>query len=162
QVEQLREAVEYHDYRYYVENDPIISDNAYDQLFDRLQTLEDEFDLHSETSPTQRVGGETLDELETREHVQEMLSLASSGDEEEVRDFASTVNDEVGDVEYSVEPKFDGFSVEIVYLNGSFDRAVTRGDGIEGEDVSENVKTIPTVPLELQNAPDFLAVLSDY
>ena len=179
QVENLREAIEYHDYRYYVENNPVIADRAYDQLFDRLETLEQAFDLVAENSPTQRVaensptqrvaensptqrvGGEPMDELETRKHVTEMLSLDSSEDEEEVREFDERVRDTVGDVTYSAEPKFDGFSIEIVYEDGEFDRAVTRGDGESGEDISENIKTIRTVPLRVPEAPELLAVRAE-
>ncbi len=158
EVEDLRQAIEYHDYLYYVENDPIISDKTYDLLFDRLEDLEQEFDLMDENSPTQRVGGETLDSFKTREHAEEMLSLDSSEDEEDVREFGERVRDEVGEVDYSAEPKFDGFSVEIVYLDGELDRAVTRGDGGSGDEISENVRTIRTVPLELRNAPERLSV----
>jgi len=159
QVRQLRAAVEYHDYRYYVENDPVIADRAYDALFERLQELEDAFDLHDENSPTRRVGGEPLDELETVEHVAPLLSLQSSGDTDEIRAFDRRIRDAVGDVDYTAEPKFDGFSVEVVYEDGAFERAVTRGDGREGEDVSANVRTIGSVPLHLPaNAPDSLAV----
>ncbi len=158
QVALLREAVEYHDRLYYEENDPVIADSTYDALFDRLQALEDEFDLHDPTSPTQRVGGEPVDELETVEHVAAMLSLQSSGDEREVRAWADRVEDAVGDVAYAVEPKFDGFSVEVVYEDGALDRAVTRGDGREGEDVTRNVRTIRSVPLAIDDAPDLLAL----
>jgi DNA ligase (NAD+) len=159
QVERLREAIEYHDYRYYVENDPVIADRAYDALFERLQRLEVAFDLHDENSPTQRVGGEPLDELETVEHAAPLLSLQSSGDTEEIREFDRRIRDRVDDVDYSAEPKFDGFSIEVVYEDGAFERAVTRGDGREGEDVSANVRTIRSVPLHLPaSAPDFLAV----
>ncbi|MEF8856894.1 MAG: NAD-dependent DNA ligase LigA, partial [Haloplanus sp.] len=159
QVRQLREAVEYHDYRYYVENDPVISDRAYDALFERLQRLEDAFDLHDENSPTERVGGEPLDELETVEHVAPLLSLQSSGDSDEIREFDRRIRERVGDVDYAAEPKFDGFSIEVVYEDGAFERAVTRGDGREGEDVSANVRTIRSVPLHLPaDAPDSLAV----
>ncbi|WP_435066454.1 NAD-dependent DNA ligase LigA [Haloplanus sp. C73] len=159
QVAQLREAISYHDYRYYVENDPVIADSAYDTLFERLQTLEDAFDLHDENSPTQRVGGEPLDELETVEHVQPLLSLQSSGDAEEIRAFDRRIRETVGDVDYSAEPKFDGFSIEVVYEGGAFERAVTRGDGRAGEDVSANVRTIGSVPLRLpDDAPETLAV----
>ncbi len=161
QVSQLREAIEYHDYRYYVENDPIVSDSAYDRLFDRLDALERLFGLRDEHSPTQRIGSETLDELETHEHVTEMLSLDSSEEETEVYDFSERVRDEVGGVTYSLEPKFDGFSVELVYADGTFNRAVTRGDGENGEDVSTNVKTIRTVPLQIPDAPEFLAVRAE-
>jgi DNA ligase (NAD+) len=159
QIQQLREAIEYHDYRYYVENDPVVADRTYDNLFARLQRLEDAFGLHDENSPTSRVGGEPLDELETVEHVAPLLSLQSSGDSEEIREFDRRIRDVVADVDYSAEPKFDGFSIEVVYEDGAFERAVTRGDGREGEDVSANVRTIPSVPLHLPDtAPDFLAV----
>jgi DNA ligase (NAD+) len=159
QVEALRGAIEYHDHCYYVENDPVISDRVYDQLFDRLQALEENFDRHDSNSPTQRVGAEALDELETVDHVAPMLSLDSSADPEEVRAFDDRVREAVGAVTYSVEPKFDGFSIEVVYDDGAFDRAVTRGDGERGEDVSANVRTIGSVPLHLpEDAPDTLAV----
>jgi len=159
QVAALREAIEYHDYRYYVENDPVIADRAYDALFERLETLEAEFDLRDENSPTRRVGGDPIDELETVEHVTPLLSLQSSGDAAEIREFDRRIREAVGDVDYSAEPKFDGFSVEVVYEDGAFDRAVTRGDGREGEDVSANVRTIGSVPLHLPpDAPDFLSV----
>jgi DNA ligase (NAD+) len=159
QVEDLRAAIEYHDYRYYVANDPVIADRTYDALFDRLRELEDAFDLHDENSPTRRVGGEPLDELETVEHVAPLLSLQSSGDADEIREFDRRIRERVADVDYSAEPKFDGFSVEVVYEDGAFERAVTRGDGREGEDVSANVRTIGSVPLHLPPAaPDFLAV----
>jgi len=158
QVEALRAAIEYHDHRYYVEDDPVISDAAYDALYHRLQDLEDAFDLHDPNSPTQRVGGEPLDELETVEHVVPMLSLDSSAEADEVREFDRRVRRAVGDVRYSIEPKFDGFSVEVVYETGELDRAVTRGNGTEGEDVTENVRTIHTVPLSLQNAPETLVL----
>jgi DNA ligase (NAD+) len=159
QVRRLREAVEYHDYRYYVANDPVIADRTYDALFDRLRDLEAAFDLHDENSPTRRVGGEPLDELETVEHVAPLLSLQSSGDADEIREFDRRIRDRVGDVDYSAEPKFDGFSIEMVYEDGAFERAVTRGDGREGEDVSANVRTVGSVPLHLPSgAPDFLAV----
>jgi DNA ligase (NAD+) len=154
----LREAIEYHDYRYYVANDPIVADRTYDALFDRLVDLEVAFDLETENSPTQRVGGEPLDELETVEHVAPMLSLQSGSDPEEIRDIDAHIRETADDVTYSLEPKFDGFSVELVYEDGAFDRAVTRGDGREGEDVSANVRTIGSVPLHLADAPDVLAV----
>jgi DNA ligase (NAD+) len=165
EVELLREAVRYHDHRYYQEADPVISDAAYDQLFDRLETIEDAFDRHSETSPTQRVGGEPLDELETVAHVTEMLSIDSAVQEREVREFDRRVRDrlaEAGDdgpIEYLCEPKFDGLSVELVYEGGELERAATRGDGEEGDDVTANVRTIQTVPLELNgDYPSSLAL----
>ncbi|MFB6269048.1 MAG: NAD-dependent DNA ligase LigA [Halobacterium sp.] len=159
QVELLREAVRYHDYRYYVENDPVISDYAYDQLFECLQTLEDEFGLQTEDSPTQRVGGEPVEELGTVDHVAPMLSIDSSGEEADVREFADRVEREAGSVEFVCEPKFDGLSVEIIYEDGRYVRAATRGDGETGEDVTENVRTIESVPQRLRgDPPSFLAV----
>ncbi|MCD2203157.1 NAD-dependent DNA ligase LigA [Halobacterium sp. KA-6] len=159
QVELLREAVRYHDYRYYVENDPVISDYAYDQLFERLQELEDAFDLQTEDSPTQRVGGEPVEELGTVDHVAPMLSIDSSGEEADVREFADRVEREVGETDFVCEPKFDGLSVEVVYEEGRYVRAATRGDGETGEDVTENVRTIESVPQRLRgDPPAFLAV----
>ncbi|GAA0264231.1 NAD-dependent DNA ligase LigA [Halobacterium noricense] len=159
QVELLREAVRYHDYRYYVENDPVISDHAYDRLFDRLQQLEDAFDLQTEDSPTQRVGGEPVEELGTVDHVAPMLSIDSSGEEADVRGFAERVEREAGDVRFVCEPKFDGLSVEVVYEEGRYVHAATRGDGETGEDVTENVRTIESVPQRLRgDPPEFLAV----
>jgi DNA ligase (NAD+) len=158
QAERLREAIDYHDYRYYVANDPVIADRTYDTLFDRLQELEAAFDLDDENSPTRRVGGEPLDELETVEHVAPMLSLQSSGDPEEIREFDRRIREAVGDVNYSAEPKFDGLSIEVVYEDGVFVRAVTRGDGEKGDDVSAGLRTVGSVPLRLPDGPDLLAV----
>lgn len=158
QAKLLREAIEYHDYRYYIENDPVISDKAYDQLFKRLQRIEEEFDLQTENSPTHRVGGETLDGFETREHVREMLSLNSSEEEEKVRRFDRKVKQVVGEIDYHLEPKFDGLSAEFVYENGELKAAVTRGNGVEGDVITQNVRTIGSVPLKLQNAPENLVV----
>ncbi|QDX40264.1 NAD-dependent DNA ligase LigA [Salarchaeum sp. JOR-1] len=160
QVADIREAVRFHDYRYYVLNDPVVSDRAYDRLFERLQELENVFGLQTEDSPTQRVGGEPVDELGTVEHVAPMLSIDSSGDEADVRAFDERVRRTVdGDVQYVCEPKFDGLSIEIVYEDGRYVRAATRGDGERGEDVTENVRTIESVPARLRgDHPDFLAV----
>jgi len=165
QAADLREAIRYHDYRYYVENDPVISDRTYDDLFARLEELEAAFDLHTEDSPTQRVGGEPLDELGTVEHVVPMLSIDQSVEAEAVREFARRVREGLADadrdenVEYVCEPKFDGLSVEIVYEDGVFERAATRGDGETGDDVTANVRTIRSVPQRLRgDYPDRLVV----
>ncbi|MEF8825157.1 MAG: NAD-dependent DNA ligase LigA [Halapricum sp.] len=165
QAADLREAIRYHDYRYYVENDPVIGDRTYDTLFARLRDLEDAFDLETEDSPTQRVGGEPVEELETVEHVAPMGSIEQSGDAEDVRAFDDRVRRELdeanydGSVEYHCEPKFDGLSIEVVYEDGVYQRAATRGDGEEGDDVTENVRTIGAVPERLRgDYPDFLAV----
>lgn len=158
QVKLLREAVGYHDYCYYVENDPVISDRSYDKLFDRLQKLEQEYNLQTENSPTQRVGGEPIEELETREHVQEMLSIDASDEDEEVRNFADRTEEKAGQVQYHLEPKFDGLSVEFVYEDGELEAAVTRGNGVEGDDITENIRTIGSVPLKLHGAPETMVV----
>ncbi len=179
QVERLREAIRHHDYRYYVENDPEIPDRTYDALFSRLEELEDAFELHEPNSPTQRVGGEPLDELSTVEHVAPMLSIDSSGDPDEVREFDARVRRELAgsgagqqsltdfesgdpadlDIEYVCEPKFDGLSIEVIYENGEYERAATRGDGREGDDVTANVRTIKSIPQRLRGEyPEFLAV----
>jgi len=98
QADALREAIRYHDYRYYVENDPVIADRTYDLLFERLRELEDAFDCQTPDSPTRRVGGRPLDELETVDHVVSMLSIDSSVEADDVRDFDARVRRAVGDV----------------------------------------------------------------
>jgi DNA ligase (NAD+) len=164
QAARLRDAVRYHDYRYYVENDPVVGDRTYDALFARLRELEETFDLDREDSPTQRVGGEPVDELETVEHVAPMLSIDQSGEAADVRAFDERVREEltgadVEEVSYVCEPKFDGLSVEVVYGDGRYERAATRGDGQRGDDVTAQVRTVPGVPGRLRgNHPEFLAV----
>ncbi len=155
----LREAVREHDYRYYVEADPVVGDRTYDALFARLRTLEDEFDLATADSPTQRVGGEPLDELEAVPHVVPMLSIAQGGEAADLRAFDERVRGAVGGVDYVCEPKFDGLSVEVIYRDGVYSRAATRGDGERGDDVTAQVGTIASVPRRLRgDPPAFLAV----
>jgi DNA ligase (NAD+) len=163
QVEALRDGIEYHNHRYYVKNDPAISDAAYDKLFSRLQNLEDAFpDLKSENSPTQRVGAPPVDELKRVGHSSAMLSLNAALERKEVEEWADFVtrNSEEKELEYVVEPKFDGVSVEVVYEKGRFQYGATRGDGQTGEDISANLKTVRSLPLRLQqeNVPQKLAV----
>jgi DNA ligase (NAD+) len=172
QVRRLREAVRYHDYRYYVENDPVVGDRAYDALFARLQELETAFDLQTDDSPTRRGGGPPVDELPDVEHVAPMRSIDQGGDAEDVREFDRRVCERLVEagyypdreaaregVEYYCEPKFDGLSVEVVYEDGVYERAATRGDGEVGDDVTENVRTVPSVPQRLRgDHPDVLAV----
>jgi DNA ligase (NAD+) len=159
----LRAAIRFHDRRYYVEDDPVVADRTYDALFERLQTLEDAFEFDAEDSPTRRVGGEPVDSFETVDHVAPMLSIEPGDDAAEVRAFDERVREAVGEVEYVCEPKFDGISIEVVYEEGRLQRAVTRGDGQEGDDVTANVRTIGSVPEVLRargdrEVPDFLAV----
>jgi DNA ligase (NAD+) len=162
QVGQLREALEYHNHLYYIKNKPEISDKAYDALFSRLQELEEAFpELQTPSSPTRRVGAPPLDELKKVEHRRPLLSLDSSEEEEKARDFLRFLRENTGkkDGACVLEPKLDGFSVELVYELGEFSVGSTRGDGRTGEDISENLKTIPTMPLRLQNnASGLLAV----
>ena len=162
----LRSAIREHYHRYYVDADPLIPDETYDRLFARLEALEGAFDLPTESSPTQRVGGDPLDELETVEHVAPMRSIDNSTEADAVRAFHERVRSGVETagfdpdaVRYVCEPKFDGLSVEIVYEDGEYVRAATRGDGTEGDDVTEQVRTIRSVPGRLRgDPPDRLAV----
>lgn len=164
EVEALREAIEYHDHRYYVKNDPVISDATYDALFSRLEQLEDQFpQWRSSSSPTRRVGAPPDSDVARVEHLAPMLSLEAISEASEMEEFDDFIRREVngGDVRYAVEPKFDGFSVEVVYRDGLFERGSTRGDGRMGEDISRNLRTIRTLPLRLRNresAPKLLAV----
>ncbi|GAA0531867.1 NAD-dependent DNA ligase LigA [Halorubrum ejinorense] len=170
----LRAAVREHDHRYYVEAHPLIADEAYDALFSRLSDLEAAFDLPTAGSPTRRVGGEPLDELATVEHVAPMLSIDNDTEAAAVREFDERVRDglaaaaESGDISgfaaadlaYVCEPKFDGLSVEVVYEDGEYVRAATRGDGREGDDVTAQVRTVGSVPGRLRGAdhPERLVV----
>ncbi|MDB2225564.1 NAD-dependent DNA ligase LigA [Halorubrum ezzemoulense] len=170
----LRAAVREHDHRYYVEAAPLVTDEEYDRLFARLADLEAAFDLPTEDSPTRRVGGEPLDELESVEHVAPMRSIDNDTDADAVREFDERVREglpdaadagdlpgfDPGDLAYVCEPKFDGLSVEVVYEGGAYVRAATRGDGREGDDVTEQVRTIGSVPARLRgdDHPERLAV----
>ncbi|RMG47001.1 MAG: NAD-dependent DNA ligase LigA [Acidobacteria bacterium] len=164
-VEQLREEIRRHDYLYYVLDRPEISDERYDELFRELRDLEEKYpELRTPDSPTQRVAGAPLEELETVEHLAPMLSLDSDREEAALRRFDKRVRDALGgaDVRYVVEPKLDGLSLEVVYEGGVMVRAATRGDGYRGEAVTENVRTIRSVPLKLREekrrAPALLSV----
>ena len=156
-LEELREAIRYHNYRYYVLDDPVISDAEYDELMHQLQALEEAYpDLRTPDSPTQQVGGEPRDELGLVDHPAPMLSLKAVYDEEDVRGFDQTCREELGEREvvYVAEPKYDGLAVELVYEDGQLSVAATRGDGNTGEDVTPNVKTIKEAPLRLVDQGD--------
>ncbi len=166
QVEQLREAIEHHDYLYYLKSSPRISDAVYDRLFRRLQELEQSHpELQSETSPTRKVGAPPVDALKKVRHTRPMLSLSSALEEGEAQAFDRFVRRNVEDgVRYVVEPKFDGLSVEVVYQEGELRYGATRGDGTTGEDISQNLKTIRSLPLHLRSEeapPSFLAVRAE-
>ncbi|MFM8269411.1 MAG: NAD-dependent DNA ligase LigA, partial [Pseudomonadota bacterium] len=151
-VENLRKQIEEHNYRYYVLDAPVISDEAYDKLFQELLALEAEHpNLKSPFSPTQKVGGAPIDKFSKYKHSQPMLSLQNIYNEEESATFYERWNEALGDkFNILVEPKFDGLAIELVYENGGLVVAATRGDGETGEDVTENVKTIRSIPLHLR------------
>ncbi|MEN3202187.1 MAG: NAD-dependent DNA ligase LigA [Atribacterota bacterium] len=153
EIERLREIIRYHDYRYYVLNSPEISDEEYDALMRKLQELETLFpDLVTPDSPTQRVGGKPQEGFATFVHARPMLSLNNAFTKEEMRDFDRRVKRMLGveEVEYVVELKIDGLAVNLRYENGVFVRGATRGDGVTGEDVTANLRTIRSIPLRLQ------------
>ena len=164
EVLSLRAQIRHHDHLYYVLDRPEISDAEYDRLFRRLAELEEAHpELASPDSPTQRVAGEPLGSFPTVTHLSRMGSLDSSADEKHLRRFDQRVRDAVGKKAlYVLEPKLDGVSVELVYEGGMLARASTRGDGMRGEGVTENVRTIKSVPLRLstkkRKAPKVLAV----
>jgi DNA ligase (NAD+) len=152
-IKKLREDINYHNHKYYIENNPIISDYEYDMLLKKLETLEAEYpDLITPDSPTQRVGGEPLKGFKTVEHKIAMLSLDNAYSYDELREFDGRIKKNVSDVEYVCEPKIDGVSIALIYENGVFVRGATRGDGIKGDDVTANLKTIRSIPLRLQGA----------
>lgn len=153
-IKKIREEIRHHDYLYYVLNTPKISDAKYDNFMNELKRLEEQFpDLVTSDSPTQRVGGAPLEEFGTVKHTKPMLSLDTALEKEDMKRFDERIKRELGveDVEYIIEPKLDGLSVELIYENGHFKRGSTRGDGVNGEDVSENIKTIRAVPLILRH-----------
>ncbi|MBI4040853.1 MAG: NAD-dependent DNA ligase LigA [Deltaproteobacteria bacterium] len=154
QIQDLRKKLHYHNYRYYILDDPEISDAQYDKLMRELETLEEKYPkFQSPTSPTVRLGAPPLDKFKKVEHRLPMLSLANAFTEEEFLDFDERVKrflKVTHDIVYMCEFKMDGLAVEIVYEDGKLIQAATRGDGIMGEDVTQNVKTMGAIPLELR------------
>ncbi len=149
-IEDLRRRVEYHARRYYVLDDPEISDFEYDAMFSELQKLEAEHpELDSPTSPTKRVGGAVLEGFEKVTHVYPLRSLTDAFSYDELAAFTSRVREVDADAVFSVEPKIDGLSVSLSYVDGVLVTGATRGNGVVGEDVTENLRTVPTIPLRL-------------
>jgi DNA ligase (NAD+) len=158
-IEKLREEINFHNHRYYVLDDPAISDAEYDQLMRELESLEKQFpNLKTSTSPTQRVGAPPLEKFEEVRHTIPMLSLANAFEEEEVKEFDGRVRRDLqkkkvleisGEIEYCAELKMDGVSIELVYEDGHFTTGSTRGDGFVGENVTQNLKTIKSIPMTL-------------
>lgn len=152
-IESLREELNRHNYNYYVLDNPVISDYEFDQKLKRLQELEAQHpEYFDENSPTQRVGGSVTKNFQTVTHKTRMYSLDNTYSKEELLDWESRIQKILGDVtlEYTCELKYDGASISITYENGTLKRAVTRGDGFQGDDVTNNVKTIKSVPLKLK------------
>lgn len=152
-AEQLRKEINYHNYRYYVLDDPVVSDQEYDELMRELIEIEKRFpELVVPESPTQRVGAPPMEKFETVEHAVPMLSLNNAFSREEVLEFDDRVRRFLklsGSISYMAEPKLDGLAIEVVYENGKLKVGSTRGDGFIGEDVTRNLMTIKSIPLEL-------------
>jgi DNA ligase (NAD+) len=153
EIEKLVKELNYHCYRYYVLDSPVISDEEYDRLYRRLKELEERYGYILSDSPTQRVGAPPLEKFEKVRHTEPMLSLDNALSVDEVREFDQRIkrllkSDE--EVVYTVEPKYDGLAIELTYRDGLLYRASTRGDGYEGEDVTQNIKTIKSVPLRIE------------
>jgi len=159
-AEELREKIRYNSRLYYENDAPEISDYEYDMMFRELQDLEAEFpEIKEPDSPTVRVGGKALDKFEKYVHTVRMGSLTDVFSYDELRDFTDRMREELGqEVEYSVEPKIDGLSVSLIYRDGVFVKGATRGNGEVGEDVTENLKTIKSIPLKLSENLPYLCV----
>jgi DNA ligase (NAD+) len=165
---ELRRALEHHGYRYYVLDDPEIGDDAYDALIDVLRAIEAEHpELVTPDSPTQRIGGTPVSDLEKVSHPQRMLSLANARSAEELRAWIQRMRNHLAregiedpDFEFVAEPKIDGLAISLLYRDGVFERGATRGNGEIGEDVTHNLKTMPMIPLRLDVAdpPQFIEV----
>jgi DNA ligase (NAD+) len=156
-INELRKEIEHHNHRYYVLDDPGISDAEYDKLMRELTGLEEAFpEFLSPNSPTQRVGAKPLAEFSTVRHTLPMLSLQNAMSFDEVIDFDKRVKKllNLQDIEYVMEVKIDGLAVELVYENGEFILGSTRGDGYAGEDITQNLRTIKSIPMKILNIPD--------
>lgn len=155
-IEQLRRELHEHNYRYYVQNQPSISDYDFDQLMHELQDLEARHpEMADPNSPTQRVGSDLQTEFRQVEHRYPMLSLANTYNEQDVRDWYESVKRGLAGEEFEVccEMKYDGLSISLIYVDGKLVQAVTRGDGVHGDDVTQNVRTIRSIPLEIRGYP---------
>jgi DNA ligase (NAD+) len=152
EIEKLVNDLNYHSYRYYVLDSPVISDDEYDRLYFHLKDLEDRYHYILPDSPTQRVGAPPLNKFDKVKHTEPMLSLDNAFSFDEMQEFDRRIRrlirtDE--DVEYTVEPKYDGLAIELTYKDGLLYKASTRGDGYEGEDVTRNIKTIKSIPMKI-------------
>jgi DNA ligase (NAD+) len=153
EIESLVKEINYHNYRYYVLDSPVISDEEYDMLFKKLKELEKRWGYVLPDSPTQRVGAPPLEKFEKVQHREPMLSLDNAFTIEELREFDVRIKRILGsndELEYTVEPKYDGLAVELSYKEGFLYKASTRGDGYVGEDITQNIKTIKAIPLKIE------------
>ncbi len=158
-IQELTALLEDANYRYYVLDDPHMTDFEYDKLLRELEVLENQYPQYAfPNSPTRRVGGEALSQFEKVEHPVPLESLQDVFSMEELKEFDQKLRESVPNASYSVEPKVDGLSVALEYVDGQFVRGATRGDGRIGEDVTENLKTIRSIPMQLSNAPHRLIV----
>ena len=159
EIERLTRELEYHNHQYYVLDDPKISDYDYDHMLRQLEDLERQYpEYASPISPTRRVGGQALSQFVKVRHAVPLESLQDVFSYDELREFDAHLREQEPDAEYTVEPKVDGLSVALEYIDGRFVRGATRGDGLVGEDVTENLKTIRSIPMTLVNAPARLIV----
>ena len=158
-IKELTKLVERYNYHYYVLDDPLVSDYEYDRVNHELMDLEREYPQYIQpNSPSFRIGGSTYNTFAQVQHTVRMDSLQDVFSFDEIREFDQRVRETVGDVTYVIEHKIDGLSVSLEYTDGVFTRGSTRGDGFVGEDVTENLKTIHSIPLFIENAPHFLEV----
>ena len=165
-IAELRREIEHHNHRYYVLDDPVIGDDAYDALLDELRRLEaDHPELRTPDSPTQRVGAEPVSRLEKVRHPQPMYSLANARSEEELRAWVARMRSHLARegiddpvFRFVAEPKIDGLAISLVYRDGVLERGATRGNGEVGEDVTHNLRTIPSIPLRIEDAPPLVEV----
>ena len=165
-ISELRKQINNHNYQYYILDNPIISDYEYDNLMRKLQDLEKKYpDLITQDSPTQRVGASPLDAFDSVDHSIPMLSLENAMNSEELFQYYERTKRGLQtdlDIDFIAEPKLDGIGVELVYENGLFTYGLTRGDGIKGENITQNLKTIKAIPLSIRtekfSAPELLEV----
>src|SRR4051812_10096315 len=156
-ADELKRQLAHHNHRYYVLDDPEVGDDVYDALLDELRAIErDHPELVTPDSPTQRVGAEPVSQLTKVIHLQPMFSLANARSEEELRAWVARMRGHLAregiedpQFEYVAEPKIDGLAISLVYENGVFARGATRGNGEVGEDVTHNLRTMPTIPLRI-------------
>ena len=151
-IKKLRDDLNYHNHLYYVMDKPVVSDHEFDKLMNTLIGLEKQYpEFFDPLSPTQRVGGSLLESFDSVKHLHPMLSLSNTYSQIELSEFDKRVKKTLSvlDLEYVCELKYDGVAISLIYENGVLIRAVTRGDGVYGDNVTENIKTIKTIPLQL-------------